>query len=85
MAPVSLQYNLSRYAPDALESAGSLMVVSFQVAITLGAIVGGYIVGTFSATTNMTFTAIFAALTVLLAVSRRKAWPLPLSRVIALG
>lgn len=73
MAPVSLQSNLSRYAPDALESAGSLMVVSFQVAITLGATIGGYVVDTFSATANMTLTAIFAALTVLLALSQRKA------------
>lgn len=73
MAPVSQQSNLSRYAPDALESAGSLMVVSFQVAITLGATIGGYVVDTFSATTNMSLTAICAALTVLLALSQRKA------------
>ena len=73
MAPVSLQANLSRYAPDALESAGSLMVVSFQVAITLGAVIGGYVVDTYSATANMTLTAILAALTLLLALSQRKA------------
>ena len=73
MAPVSLQANLSRSASDALESAGSLMVVSFQVAITLGAIIGGYVVDTYSATTNMTLTAILAALTMLLALSQRRA------------
>lgn len=73
MAPVSLQANLSRSAPDALESAGSLMVVSFQVAITLGAVIGGYVVDTYSANANMTLTAILAALTVLLALSQRKA------------
>lgn len=73
MAPVSQQSNLSRYAPDALESAGSLMVVSFQVAITLGATIGGYVVDTFSATTNMSLTAIFASLTALLALSQRRA------------
>ncbi|KKC39846.1 ABC transporter permease [Devosia epidermidihirudinis] len=73
MAPVSLQANLSRSAPDALEGAGSLMVVSFQVAITLGAVIGGYVVDTFSATANMSLTAILAALTLLLALSQRKA------------
>lgn len=48
------------------------MVVSFQVAITLGAIIGGYVVDTYSANANMTLTAILAALTLLLALSQRK-------------
>lgn len=71
MAPVALQANLSRSATDALETSGSLMVVSFQAAIMIGAIVGGYIVDTYSAVTNLIVTALLAALTLLLALSRR--------------
>jgi DHA1 family purine ribonucleoside efflux pump-like MFS transporter len=72
MAPVALQANLSRSATDALETSGSLMVVSFQAAIMIGAIVGGYIVDTYSAVTNLIVTALLAALTLLLALSRRQ-------------
>ena len=72
MAPVTLQANLSRAAPDALETTGSLMVVSFQVAITTGALVGGYIVDTYSASANMMLTAILAGLTLLLALVQPK-------------
>jgi len=72
MAPVTLQANLSRAAPDALETTGSLMVVSFQVAITTGALVGGYVVDTYSATGNMMLTAILAGLTLLLALLQPK-------------
>jgi DHA1 family purine ribonucleoside efflux pump-like MFS transporter len=72
MAPVALQANLSRASPDALETSGSLMVVSFQVAITTGALVGGYIVDTYSATTNMMLTAVLAALTLILALVQPK-------------
>ncbi|MBZ9841729.1 MFS transporter [Mesorhizobium sp. CA5] len=68
MAPVVLPTNLSRAAPDALEAAGSLMVVSFQVAITIGAVVGGYAVDTHGATGPLTLTAVLAALTVVLAL-----------------
>ncbi|TQX84136.1 MULTISPECIES: MFS transporter [Rhizobium] len=68
MAPVVLPTNLSRAAPDALEAAGSLMVTSFQVAITIGAVVGGYIVDTYGATGPLTLTAILAACTVVLAL-----------------
>ena len=68
MAPVVLPTNLSRGAPDALEAAGSLMVVSFQVAITIGAVVGGYVVDTYGATGPLTLTAILAASTVVLAL-----------------
>ena len=68
MAPVVLPTNLSRAAPDALEAAGSLMVTSFQVAITIGAVVGGYIVDTYGATGPLTLTAILAASTLVLAL-----------------
>ncbi|CAN7490133.1 MFS transporter [Mesorhizobium caraganae] len=68
MGPVVLPTNLSRAAPDALEAAGSLMVVSFQVAITIGAVVGGYVVDNYGATAPLTLTAVLAASTALLAL-----------------
>ncbi|MCZ4088881.1 MFS transporter [Sinorhizobium psoraleae] len=68
MAPVVLPTNLSRGAPDALEAAGSLMVVSFQVAISIGAVFGGYIVDHYGAGGPLTLTAVLAASTVLLAL-----------------
>lgn len=72
MAPVVLPTNLSRGAPDALESAGSLMVVSFQVAITIGAVVGGYVVDSYGATGPLILTAVLAAATVVLALLQPK-------------
>lgn len=72
MAPVVLPTNLSRGAPDALEAAGSLMVVSFQVAISIGAVFGGYIVDSYGATAPLTLTAILAASTVALALLQRR-------------
>ncbi|ESY77707.1 ABC transporter permease [Mesorhizobium sp. LNHC220B00] len=66
--PVVLPTNLSRAAPDALEAAGSLMVVSFQVAITIGAVVGGYVVDSYGATAPLTVTAVLAASTAVLAL-----------------
>ncbi|SDO50738.1 MFS transporter [Phyllobacterium sp. OV277] len=68
MAPVVLPTNLSRAAPDALEAAGSLMVTSFQVAITIGAVAGGYVVDNYGATAPLTLTAILAASTAVLAL-----------------
>jgi DHA1 family purine ribonucleoside efflux pump-like MFS transporter len=68
MAPVVLPTNLSRGAPDALEAAGSLMVVSFQVAITIGAVFGGYVVDSYGAVGPLTLTAVLAASTVALAL-----------------
>lgn len=68
MAPVVLPTNLSRAAPDALEAAGSLMVTSFQVAITIGAVVGGFVLDTYGATGPLTLTAILSASTVILSL-----------------
>lgn len=68
MAPVVLPINLSRGASDSLEAAGSLMVVSFQVAISIGALAGGYVVDHYGASAPLTFTAIFAASTIVLAL-----------------
>ncbi|MBB6488617.1 MFS transporter [Rhizobium lusitanum] len=70
MAPVVLPTNLSRGAPDALEAAGSLMVVSFQVAISIGAVFGGYIVDHYGAVAPLTLTAILAASTVALSLAQ---------------
>ncbi|OWV97994.1 MFS transporter [Rhizobium sp. R693] len=68
MAPVVLPTNLSREASDALEAAGSLMVVSFQVAISIGAVFGGYVVDNYGAAGPLTLTAVLAAATVCLAL-----------------
>ncbi|QAY72412.1 MFS transporter [Agromyces protaetiae] len=42
--PTMVQTWMSRVAPDRLESAGGLVVAAFQIAITLGAAVGGLLV-----------------------------------------
>ncbi|AFL50931.1 DHA1 family purine ribonucleoside efflux pump-like MFS transporter [Sinorhizobium fredii] len=68
MAPVVLPTNLSRGAGDALEAAGSLMVVSFQVAISMGAVFGGYIVDHHGASGPLVITAVLAASTIVLAL-----------------
>jgi MFS transporter, DHA1 family, purine ribonucleoside efflux pump len=68
MAPVVLPTNLSRGAPDALEAAGSLMVVSFQVAISIGAVFGGYVVDSYGATGPLMLTGVLAASTLVLAL-----------------
>lgn len=70
MAPVVLPTNLSRGAPDALEAAGSLMVVSFQVAISIGAILGGYIVDHYGPVGPLTLTTVLAICTVVLALTQ---------------
>ncbi|NKM14820.1 MFS transporter [Rhizobium laguerreae] len=68
MAPVVLPTNLSRGATDALEAAGSLMVVSFQVAISIGAVFGGYVVDHYGPTAPLTLTAMLALSTIVLAL-----------------
>ncbi|MBY3251658.1 MFS transporter [Rhizobium laguerreae] len=68
MAPVVLPTNLSRGAADALEAAGSLMVVSFQVAISIGAVFGGYVVDHYGPAAPLTLTAMLALSTIVLAL-----------------
>ncbi|TBZ07879.1 MFS transporter [Rhizobium leguminosarum] len=68
MAPVVLPTNLSRGATDALEAAGSLMVVSFQVAISIGAVFGGYVVDHYGPAAPLTLTAVLALSTIVLAL-----------------
>jgi DHA1 family purine ribonucleoside efflux pump-like MFS transporter len=67
-APIVLQTNLSRAALDALEASGSLMVVCFQVAIAVGAVVGGAIVDGYGVVGTVAFAAVMAALTMVLAL-----------------
>jgi DHA1 family purine ribonucleoside efflux pump-like MFS transporter len=71
-APIVLQTNLSRAALDALEASGSLMVVCFQVAIAVGAVVGGSIVDGYSVIGTLAFAAIMAALVTVLALLQPK-------------
>jgi DHA1 family purine ribonucleoside efflux pump-like MFS transporter len=70
MAPVVLPINLSRGAPDALEAVGSLMVVSFQVAITIGAVFGGYLVDHYGSVGPLMLTAVLAVSTIVLALTQ---------------
>ncbi len=72
MAPVVLPTNLSRGAPDALEAAGSLMVIAFQVAISIGAVAGGYVVDSYGAAGPLFLTAALATSTVVLALLQRR-------------
>ncbi len=44
--PVSVQSFIARNAPDEAESAGSLVVTTFQVAISSGAVLGGILIET---------------------------------------
>jgi predicted MFS family arabinose efflux permease len=63
--PVGLQTWLVRAAPDQAESAGGLMVATFQVAIALGAVFGGLLVdhaGVASAFTYCAAATLLAAL-----------------------
>jgi DHA1 family purine ribonucleoside efflux pump-like MFS transporter len=48
------------------------MVVSFQVAISIGAVFGGYVVDHFGAIGPLTLTAVLAASTVILALLQRR-------------
>lgn len=65
-APIVLQTNLSRGALDQLESAGSLMVVCFQLAIAGGAAIGGLIVDNSAVSYVLLLAGVLALLTALL-------------------
>lgn len=62
MVPVTTQLWVSRVEPARLDAAVSLQVMAFQVAITLGAIVGGLIVDHATVWATMTVGAVAAAL-----------------------
>jgi len=55
-APLVLQTWMARAAPDHLEAAGGLLVATFQIAITLGAAVGGAIVDGYGVADVLIFT-----------------------------
>jgi DHA1 family purine ribonucleoside efflux pump-like MFS transporter len=72
--PVGLQTWLVRAAPDQAESAGGLMVATFQVAIALGAVFGGLLVdhvGVASAFAYCGIATLLAALVALLMGPKR--------------
>ena len=65
--PVGLQTWLVRAAPDQAESAGGLMVATFQVAIALGAIVGGLLVDHAGVATAFAYSGVATLLAALVA------------------
>jgi predicted MFS family arabinose efflux permease len=60
--PVSVQSFVARNAPDEAESAGSLVVTTFQLAISSGAVLGGVLIETQGAIAVVTFLGIAALL-----------------------
>ncbi|WKC21676.1 MFS transporter (plasmid) [Rhizobium sp. SSA_523] len=60
--PVSVQSFVARNAPDEAESAGSLVVTTFQVAISSGAILGGVLIETQGPVSVVAFLAVAALL-----------------------
>ena len=59
--PVLTQLWVTRVAPDHAESALSLQVTAFQLAITLGAVVGGSVIDAYGVETTLAVGAAFAA------------------------
>ena len=74
--PVSVQNRITRIASDEVESAGALMLATFQIAISTGAIVGGLLVDAIGPVGVMTFAAISSALAAGLMMAGRERVPL---------
>ncbi|MEO9167526.1 MAG: MFS transporter, partial [Aestuariivirga sp.] len=69
--PVSIQAFLTQAVPDQAESAGALMLTSFQIAISAGAIIGGLLIDSISPTGVFWFAGVMAlAGTLLISTSR---------------
>ncbi|MEO9168609.1 MAG: MFS transporter, partial [Aestuariivirga sp.] len=69
--PVSVQAFLTQAAPDQAESAGALMLTSFQIAISAGAIIGGLLIDSIGPTGVFWFAGVMAlAGTLLISTSR---------------
>lgn len=66
--PVSVQSYVTRAAGDEAESAGALMLSTFQIAISSGAVLGGLLVDTHGAAAVFGFTSISALLGVVVIV-----------------
>ena len=71
-APIVLQTKVSKEALDALEASGSLVVVCFQVAIALGAAIGGQLVDIYGVATALAFAGIVALLAVPVALGSKR-------------
>ncbi|TDC92935.1 MFS transporter [Actinomadura sp. 7K507] len=71
--PVGVQMWIFKAAPDHAEAATALNTVLFNLAIAVGALLGGFVVNAASTTTVLWFAAIFTALTFLAVRSGRKA------------
>jgi len=67
--PVGLQTWLVRAAPDEAESAGGLMVATFQVAIALGAVFGGLLVDHAGVASAFAYSAVATLLAAVVAFS----------------
>ncbi len=71
-APIVLQTKVSKEALDALEASGSLVVVCFQVAIALGAAIGGQLVDVYSVNSALLFAGIVVLLAVLVGLGSKR-------------
>jgi len=68
--PVSIQSYVTRAAPDEAESAGALLLTTFQVAISSGAVLGGVLVDLQGPLGVVSFLAVAAALGASVMVAR---------------
>ncbi len=73
--PVSVQSFITRVASDEAESAGALLLTTFQIAISSGAVLGGLLIDLQGATMVFVFVAIAALLGASLMASRRGVVP----------
>ncbi len=67
--PVSVQNRITRIAADEVESAGALMLATFQIAISSGAVIGGLLVDATGPLGVMTFAAASSALAAIVMLS----------------
>lgn len=70
--PVSIQSYVNRAAPDEAESAGALMITTFQVAISSGAMLGGILIQSLGPVSVITFLAIASLLGASVMAGRRE-------------
>ncbi|MDO1584657.1 MFS transporter [Rhizobium oryzicola] len=69
--PVSVQNRITRIASDEVESAGAIMLTTFQVAISSGAVIGGLLVDASGPIGVMAFAAVSSALAAAVMISGR--------------
>ncbi|MDS7595646.1 MFS transporter [Agrobacterium tumefaciens] len=73
--PVSIQSYVTRVASDEAESAGALMLTTFQIAISSGAVLGGLLIDLHGATMVFVFVSVATLLGASLMASRRGVVP----------